>query len=188
MSRITIFLLAAFIIVAQYPLSSFALSEVDYQSFGTKYGVSPQLLRAIAITESREGKLLGIHLVKDVASGVQLKYLKKIAEYTDRALSEFIGSRAGAMGYMQIIPSTFHYYAQDGDGDGIKDPLNDYDSLATAAYFLAVRIAKREELYRAIRDYNNSTTYCRHVLSLYIKLEAETKFAGLLKYFQSRSP
>jgi membrane-bound lytic murein transglycosylase B len=122
--------------------------------------------------------------VQDVVSAVQLKYLEKIAGSTGRSVAEFKGSHAGAMGYMQIIPSTFFHYGQDGDEDGVKDPLNDYDSLATAAYFLATRIAKQDELYQAIQDYNNDANYCKKVLRVYVKLEMETRFAGLIRYFQ----
>jgi membrane-bound lytic murein transglycosylase B len=165
-----------------------ALTEEDFQFFGRRYGVSPYLLRAISIVESREGRLTGSYLVQDVGNAIQLKYLQKIAESTGRSMAEFKGSHAGAMGYMQIIPSTFFYYGQDGNGDGMKDPLNDYDSLATAAYFLARRIAKQDELYQAIQDYNPSTNYCQKVLRIYVKLEMETRFAGLIKYFQPVSP
>lgn len=183
-----IFFASVLIIMLTFGISqTLALTDADFQFFGRRYGVSPCLLRAISIVESREGQLTGTYLVQDVVGVVQLKYLKKIAAMTDRSVAEFKGSYAGAMGYMQIMPSTFFYYSQDGDGDNVKDPLNDYDSLATAAHFLARRIAKRDELYEAIQDYNNSTYYCQRVLRIYIKLEMETRFAGLVKYFQPLS-
>jgi len=125
----------------------YALSELDFQIIGNRYGVSPRLLQAISVIESRGGKLTGSYEVRKVVDSTQLKFLKKIARDTDRSISDFKGSYAGAIGYMQIMPSTFYYYAQDGDGDGIKDPLNHYDSLATAAYFLARKIAKTNAQY-----------------------------------------
>ena len=64
---------------------------------------------------------MGKFEIREVVDGTQLKYLKKIAQQTERSLSEFKGSYAGAMGYMQIMPSTFHMYGQDGDGDGILE-------------------------------------------------------------------
>jgi membrane-bound lytic murein transglycosylase B len=82
------------------------------------------------------------------------------------------------MGYMQIMPSTFYTYAQDGDGDGIKDPLNPYDSLATAAYYLARTIAVKKSLRTAIKNYNNSSIYCERILNLSRKLELESKLAA----------
>lgn len=155
-----------------------ALSNMDFQKIGSRYGVSPYLLLAISIVESQRGELLGKHNVQEVIGSTQLKFLKKIAQHTGRALSEFKGSSAGAMGYMQIIPSTFHQYAQDGDGDGIKDPLNPYDSLATAAYFVALNLALKESTYAALKSYNNSGAYCKKVMALSEKLEGEIQFAS----------
>ncbi len=155
-----------------------ALSETDFQKVGSQYGVSPYLLIAISVVETRQGRLLGKHEVKKVIGGKQLKFLRKIARHTGRDISEFKGSYAGAMGYMQIVPSTFYTYGQDGDGDGIKDPLNDYDSLATAAYYLAYRIAVNDTLTAAIKNYNNSTTYCEKVLKLAHEMQLESKLAS----------
>jgi membrane-bound lytic murein transglycosylase B len=157
---------------------AFALSDSDFQTMGSKYGVSPFLLLAISILESQEGELLGQHEVRKVVNSTQLKFLKKIAKHTGRVLSEFKGSPAGAMGYMQIMPSTFYSYGQDGDGDGIKDPLNPYDSLATAAYYLAYRIAVHNNIKSALKNYNNSASYCVKVLKLSRQLELDYKLAS----------
>ena len=154
-----------------------ALSEEDFQQVGARYGVSPYLLQAIAAVESRNGTLLGTHIVSDVVNATQLKFLKKIARNTERAISEFTGSPAGAMGYMQIMPSTFYMYAQDGDGDGIRDPLDPHDSLATAAYFLARTMAIKNTLRATLRKYNNSNIYCDKVIALYNQLESESRVA-----------
>ena len=76
------------------------------------------------------------------------------------------------MGYMQLIPSTFFLYGQDGDGDGIKDPLNQHDSLATAAYFLARRLAQTRSLKTTLMGYNKSIRYGKEVIVLYQRLQA----------------
>ena len=155
-----------------------ALSESDFQAFGRKYGVSPHLLQAVSIVESQKGELMGKFEVKKVVDKTQLRYLKKIAQQTGRSISEFKGSYAGAMGYMQIMPATFYEYAQDGNGDGVRDPLNPYDSLATAAYYLARNIAKRSNMREALRRYNNNDSYCDKVLVLYRQLELESQLAA----------
>lgn len=155
-----------------------ALSETDFQLIGSKYGVSPYLLQAISIIESQEGRLTGKHEVSKVVNMTQHKFLEKIARHAGRELAEFKGSHKGAMGYMQIIPSTFYIYAQDGNGDGIKDPLNDYDSLATAAYFLAIKFAVKENMKAAIKSYNNDSVYYRKVLSFYRELKVKSKVAS----------
>lgn len=175
-ARISVFLIL--LVCALSIPEGMALSETDFQTIGSKYGVSPYLLLAISIIESQRGELTGNHEVQKVVDSTQLKFLRKIARHTGRDISKFIGSRAGAMGYMQIVPSTFYIYAQDGDGDGIKDPLNRYDSLATAAYFLARTIALKSNLRTALRSYNNSSVYCRKVLKLSEKLEFESTFAA----------
>ena len=159
---------------------SFALSENDFHLIASQYAVPANLLRAISLIETQEGKILGKYEVYIVIDATQMKYLKKIARHTGRSLKEFKGSSAGAMGYMQFIPSTFYTYAQDGNGDGIKDPLSSYDSLATAAHFLAHYLAKDKGLNAALRRYNNSSAYCRKVLHLYQKLESERIFAWYL--------
>ena len=79
---------------------------------------------------------------------------------------------------MQIVPSTFYTYAQDGNGDGVKDPLTPLDSLATAAYYLARTIAVKGNLRSAIRTYNNSDIYCAEVLKLSQDLELNSTFAA----------
>ena len=158
--------------------SAIALSEEDFQQIGTRYGVSPYLLQAIATVESRNGLLLGTHRVSDVVSKKQLKFLKKIARNTERAVSDFKGSRSGAMGYMQMIPSTFYMYAQDGDEDGIRDPLNHHDSLATAAHFLARTKAIKGTLRATLKKYNNSNVYCDKVIALYNDIASESRVAS----------
>lgn len=125
-----------------------------------------EVFMAIACKESKNGEFTGKYLVKDVVNSTQKKYLRKIAKVTGRNLSEFKGSYAGAMGYMQIIPSTFWLYAQDGNNDGIKDPLCNEDSVATGAYMYAYHLAKHGTHKKALRRYNNSSTYVISVLQL----------------------
>lgn len=188
MKSVTTIMTAVSAFLTLYASQAFALSEFDFYSIGSKYGVSPYLLQAISIIESQGGKLPGNHEVSKVVNNTQLKFLEKIARYTNRPISDFKGSHKGAMGYMQIIPSTFYAYAQDGDEDGIKDPLNSYDSLATAAYILASKIAQKPNIKAAIRSYNNNSVYTKKVFTLYRELKLENKIVELLKHPQPHSP
>ena len=154
------------------------LTEADFQRVGSKYGVSPYLLFAISEVESQHGTLLGKKKVHEAVNPKQIRYLEKIARHTGRDVAEFKGSSAGAMGQMQIMPSTFYTYGQDGNGDGVKDPLNPQDSLATAAYFLARTIAVKGSVRTALKGYNNSSAYCNEVLALSKKMEMESTFAA----------
>jgi membrane-bound lytic murein transglycosylase B len=74
---------------------------------------------------------------------------------------------ARAMGPMQFLPSTWSRYASDGDGDGVADPQNLFDSaLAAARYLCSGNLDLRDpsQAMSAILRYNNSVPYARNVL------------------------
>jgi membrane-bound lytic murein transglycosylase B len=76
-------------------------------------------------------------------------------------------SYARAMGPMQFLPGTWVRYASDGDGDGIADPQNLYDSTLAAARYLCsggLNLRDQSQVMAAILRYNNSTSYARNVL------------------------
>jgi membrane-bound lytic murein transglycosylase B len=74
---------------------------------------------------------------------------------------------ARAMGPMQFLPGTWARYAADGDGDGIADPQNLYDSTLAAARYLCsggLNLRDPSQVMTAILRYNNSIPYARNVL------------------------
>jgi membrane-bound lytic murein transglycosylase B len=74
---------------------------------------------------------------------------------------------ARAMGPMQFLPGTWAHYASDGDGDGVADPQNLYDSALTAARYLCsgnLNLRDPSQAMAAILRYNNSMPYARNVL------------------------
>ncbi|BCP08035.1 membrane protein [Mycobacterium paraintracellulare] len=76
-------------------------------------------------------------------------------------------SYARAMGPMQFLPGTWARYAADGDGDGIADPQNLYDSTLAAARYLCsggLNLRDPSQVMVAILRYNNSASYARAVL------------------------
>jgi membrane-bound lytic murein transglycosylase B len=76
-------------------------------------------------------------------------------------------SYARAMGPMQFLPGTWARYASDGDGDGIADPQNLYDSTLAAARYLCsggLNLRDQSQVMAAILRYNNSMSYARNVL------------------------
>ena len=76
-------------------------------------------------------------------------------------------SYARAMGPMQFLPGTWARYASDGDGDGVADPQNLYDSTLAAARYLCsggLNLRDQSQVMAAILRYNNSTAYARNVL------------------------
>jgi hypothetical protein len=71
------------------------------------------------------------------------------------------------MGPMQFLPGTWTRYAVDGDGDGIADPQNLFDSTLTAARYLcsgSLNLRDPAQVMAAILRYNNSTAYAQNVL------------------------
>jgi membrane-bound lytic murein transglycosylase B len=72
-----------------------------------------------------------------------------------------------AMGPMQFLPGTWARYAADGDGDGVADPQNLYDSTLAAARYLCsggMNLRDPSQVMAAILRYNNSIPYARNVL------------------------
>src|SRR5579875_1734657 len=74
---------------------------------------------------------------------------------------------ARAMGPMQFLPGTWARYASDGDGDGVADPQNLYDSTLAAARYLCsggLDLRDSQQVLSAILRYNNSMPYAQNVL------------------------
>jgi membrane-bound lytic murein transglycosylase B len=72
-----------------------------------------------------------------------------------------------AVGPMQFLPGTWAHYASDGDGDGVADPQNLYDSTLAAARYLCsggMNLRDQSQVMTAILRYNNSASYARNVL------------------------
>src|ERR671918_1604842 len=74
-------------------------------------------------------------------------------------------SSAGALGWMQFIPSSWERWGMDGDGDGIADPWDPEDAVYAAARYLAAAGA-HDDLSRAIFAYNHAQWYVDDVLRL----------------------
>ena len=72
-------------------------------------------------------------------------------------------SSAGALGWMQFIPSSWEAYGVDANNDGRKDPYNPVDAICAAANYLDAAGAQ-EDLYRAIFAYNHADWYVDEVL------------------------
>jgi murein DD-endopeptidase MepM/ murein hydrolase activator NlpD len=74
-------------------------------------------------------------------------------------------SSAGAIGWMQFMPSTWMRWGVDANGDGIADPWNASDAIFSAARYLSAAGAPGD-LYRAVFAYNHADWYVQEVLSL----------------------
>ncbi|HEX6753636.1 MAG TPA: lytic murein transglycosylase [Solirubrobacterales bacterium] len=73
-------------------------------------------------------------------------------------------SSAGAMGWMQFIPSSWDAYGVDANGDGVADPYNPEDAIFAAANYLSAA-GMPEDTYGAIFAYNHADWYVADVLA-----------------------
>ena len=72
-------------------------------------------------------------------------------------------STAGALGWMQFIPSTWQMYGVDANNDGRKDPYNPVDAICAAARYLKAA-GGETDLRTAIFAYNHADWYVDEVL------------------------
>ncbi len=74
-------------------------------------------------------------------------------------------SSAGAVGWMQFMPSTWARWGVDANGDGVADPDNPTDAIFSAARYLAA-CGGQFDIPRAVYCYNHSQRYVSDVLGL----------------------
>jgi hypothetical protein len=72
-------------------------------------------------------------------------------------------SSAGAVGWMQFLPSSWEAFGLDANGDGKKDPYNPVDAICAAAHYLKLAGGDKD-LYQAIFAYNHADWYVQEVL------------------------
>lgn len=72
-------------------------------------------------------------------------------------------SSAGAVGWMQFMPSTWARWGVDANGDGVADPDNPTDAIFSAARYLA-GCGGQFDITRAVYCYNHSTRYVDEVM------------------------
>lgn len=111
-------------------------------------GVPPEYVVAILGVETRWGGYMGKHRVVEALATLAFDYPRRSAFFTDE-LAAFlvmardegfdpfrpVGSYAGAMGLGQFMPSSFHGYAVDFDGDGHRDLWNPVDAIGSVANY-----------------------------------------------------
>jgi membrane-bound lytic murein transglycosylase B len=128
--------------VPSLPASSCAISGVPpvlipiYQRASAAYGLGPQGPAVLA----------GINAV-ETAFGTNLG-----------------PSSAGAVGWMQFMPSTWATYGVDANGDGVADPNNPEDAIYAAASYLKAA-GMPADTYGAIFAYNHADWYVEEVLA-----------------------
>jgi hypothetical protein len=116
--------------------------------------------------------LLSIYQAAGAAYGIPWQTLAAINEVETDYGTNLDVSSAGAIGWMQFLPSTWRRYGLDASASGSRDPYNAADAIFSAARYLAAAGATRN-LPRAIFAYNHSHAYVQSVLDRAELLSAE---------------
>ena len=107
--------------------------------------------------------LLPIYQAAGIEYGVRWEVLAAINEIETDYGRNLNVSSAGALGWMQFIPSSWKAYGVDANKDGLKDPYNPVDAIFAAARYLKAAGADTD-LRRAIFAYNHADWYVDSVM------------------------
>lgn len=122
----------------------------DLTAAEKKYGVPAEIIVAILGVETKYGRITGGFRLIDALTTISVDYPKRSKYFNKELEQAFLlareekfdllsleGSYAGAMGMAQFMPSSYRHYAVDGDGDGIRDLLNNkVDAINSIANYL----------------------------------------------------
>jgi hypothetical protein len=109
--------------------------------------------------------LVGIYRTAGYQYGIDWRVLAAINRVETNLGRNTHTSSAGAVGWMQFLPSTWRRWGVDASGDGVADPYDPQDAIFSAARYLDAAGAQRD-LRRAIFAYNHASWYVNEVLAL----------------------
>jgi len=107
--------------------------------------------------------LLPIYQAAGIEYGVQWQVLAAINEIETDYGRNLNVSSAGALGWMQFIPSSWQAYGVDANKDGRKDPYNPVDAIFAAARYLKAA-GYQDDVRGAIFAYNHAGWYVDSVM------------------------
>jgi murein DD-endopeptidase MepM/ murein hydrolase activator NlpD len=107
--------------------------------------------------------LLPIYQAAGIQYGVRWEILAAINEIETDYGRNLNVSSAGALGWMQFLPSTWRVYGVDANGDRVKDPYNPVDAIFAAARYLRAAGADTD-IRQAVFAYNHANWYVDSVL------------------------
>ena len=126
----------------------------------------PSLLQRPAFVETRTYDQLFTLWQRDgTLYGVPWQVLAAINKVESNFGLNMGPSSAGAIGWMQFMPSTWERWGVDADGDGIANPWSPEDAIAAAARYLAAS-GGASDISRAVLSYNHAQWYVDEVLQL----------------------
>jgi hypothetical protein len=107
--------------------------------------------------------LLPIYQAAGIQYGVRWEVLAAINEIETDYGRNLNVSSAGAVGWMQFIPSTWKTYGVDANKDGRRDPYNPVDAIFAAARYLKAA-GYEKSVRQAIFGYNHADWYVDSVM------------------------
>ena len=107
--------------------------------------------------------LLSIYQAAGIEYGIRWEVLAAINEIETDYGRNLNVSSAGAVGWMQFMPSTWAAYGTDANKDGRKDPYNPVDAIFAAASYLKAA-SYENDVRAAILAYNHADWYVDSVL------------------------
>jgi len=110
-------------------------------------------------------QLQGLWQRAGAAYGINWQVLAAINKVESNFGRNMGPSSAGAIGWMQFMPSTWERWGVDADGDGVADPWNPQDAITAAGRYLAAS-GGQTDISRAVFSYNHAQWYVDEVLQL----------------------
>jgi membrane-bound lytic murein transglycosylase B len=152
-----------------------------FKEIEDRFGVEKEALIAIYRVETNLGNARGNYLVFNSLLTMSVFENRRSEWATEELISLLIlcknnnkdpfsikGSWAGAFGLCQFVPSSYLYYAVDGNGDGEIDLFNFYDAMASIASYLKAHGWENnnpDKKKKAVWAYNHCDNYVKAVLA-----------------------
>ncbi len=129
----------------------FHTHEAELRQIARKTGVPPEIISAIVGVETFYGTRTGSYRAVDALATLafdypprskffrgELRQLFLLARDEQLDITQLTGSYAGALGPPQFIPSSYRNFSVDGDNDGRRNLLSDWDDIfaSVANYFV----------------------------------------------------
>ena len=172
------------------------------KTVSSEYKVDPFIIVTIAGIESNYGSHHSQYSVFNSLYS-QIHDMPKRAKWASKELAEFIkycfndqldpqeigGSYAGAFGFGQFIPSSFNNYSVDFNEDGVRQPYDWPDVLASIANYLRRNGYKPNsnnydrdgDIWKSIYAYNHANNYVMAVLELRNEIKNHSEKEGTNK-------
>ena len=148
------------------PASPAFLPSAEVPNTPGSISFTPELQQAPAFVEERSyDQLLALWQRDGALYGVPWQVLAAINKVESNFGRNMGPSSAGAIGWMQFMPSTWERWGVDADGDGLANPWSAEDAIAAAARYLAAS-GGATDISRAVFSYNHAQWYVDEVLQL----------------------